>query len=133
MKTCIKCDATKPASDYYAKLTECKECTKARVRANRRSKIEYYRAYDRKRGCRVKPEYATEWEANFPNKRKAITAVGNAVRDGKLDKPVLCQYCGTYGKLHGHHCDYSKPLDVQWLCVPCHKQWHITNGEGLNG
>lgn len=74
-----------------------------------------------------------EWKSKNPKKRLAQGAVGNAIRDGKMTKDVLCQFCGTYGPLHGHHRDYDKPIDVQWLCVPCHKQWHVTNGPGLNG
>ncbi len=30
----------------------------------------------------------------------------------------------TNAKVHAHHHDYSKPLDVEWLCKDCHWQQH---------
>lgn len=47
-----------------------------------------------------------------------------AVWSGKISKPPVCQNCGSGGKIHGHHSDYSKPLCVQWLCPPCHGLAH---------
>lgn len=45
-----------------------------------------------------------------------------------------CQKCGTTSKrLHAHHDDYSKPLDVVCLCVSCHRERHKALGWGVNG
>lgn len=36
--------------------------------------------------------------------------------------PIMtaCQECGATGKLQRHHPDYSKPDQVEILCIPCH-------------
>ena len=133
MKQCNICNEFKLDSEFYVGAAKCKPCNIQHVKEYRLKNIDRIREYDRKRGARQTQEYHQNHRAKFPGKYKAKNMLNNALRDGKLTKPVLCQYCGTYSTLHGHHCDYSKPLDVQWLCVPCHKQWHIANGEGLNG
>src|SRR5690554_3429649 len=47
---CKRCGAGLPEENgFYAHDNTCKECRKAKVRANRASKVEYYREYDRKR------------------------------------------------------------------------------------
>jgi len=55
-----------------------------------------------------------------PEKQKARKAVQTAVRRGLLVKPEECSSCGTRGRIEAHHADYSKPLDVEWLCHRCH-------------
>lgn len=58
-------------------------------------------------------------------KAKARNAVKTAVKNGSLKKPSECQGCGRKSyRIEGHHPDYSRPLDVQWLCAPCHKTLH---------
>lgn len=57
-------------------------------------------------------------------KYKANFAVNNAVAQGKLIKPSVCECCGESGRIHGHHADYSKPLQVNWLCKKCHAAIH---------
>jgi hypothetical protein len=138
MKKCFKCGKTKPLSAFYANsrmtdgyMGKCKECTKEDAKRNRREKIEYYREYDRKRGNRQSPEYGKEYRSKYPNKYKAKTMVNNAIRDKKLFKEP-CEVCGAVTSVHAHHDDYSKPLNVRWLCAAHHKEWHIKNGEGAN-
>lgn len=52
-------------------------------------------------------------------------AVSTAKRSGKLKKPASCELCGDDTVfLVAHHEDYSKPLEVNWLCYFCHSQLH---------
>ena len=133
MKTCFKCNETKPRSEFYRHrmmadglLGKCKDCTKADVKDHRNDPRYRGRvlAYDRARGNRQPKEYVAMYRALNPDKYAAHTAVANAVRIGKLAKPTQCEKCGGDGLLHGHHDDYSKPLQVEWLCAACHRQHH---------
>ena len=60
----------------------------------------------------------------YPERKAAKDMLRAAVRYGKIDKPDRCSKCGEKGLIHGHHTDYYKPLDVQWLCQPCHSEAH---------
>jgi len=53
-----------------------------------------------------------------PIKGRARNAVAYAIRVGKLTKKP-CEKCGET-KVQAHHDDYSRPLDVRWLCSRCH-------------
>jgi ribosomal protein S27AE len=44
------------------------------------------------------------------------------VRTGKL-VPQPCEVCGAIN-VHAHHDDYSKPLEVRWLCPEDHSHVH---------
>lgn len=57
-----------------------------------------------------------------PMKTAARKAVENALRDGRLVRKA-CDKCGA-SRAHAHHEDYSKPLDVMWLCPKHHKARH---------
>lgn len=103
-------------------LNKCKECTKHDANVHRKSNLERIREYDRKRGNRQSASYAEEYKRRFPEKVAAQTKARNAIRDGKLKKQP-CFMCGSI-KVEAHHPDYSKPLDVIWLCPACHKGIH---------
>jgi hypothetical protein len=61
------------------------------------------------------------WRKDYPEKFSAQQVVYRAVRDGKIIKPGTCQLCGAECVvIEGHHFDYSRPLDVVWLCHYCH-------------
>jgi hypothetical protein len=65
------------------------------------------------------------WRQHHREKANAWSAVGNAILKGELEKPIYCELCGVFEvKIHAHHADYSKPLEVLWLCHDCHMKLH---------
>ena len=66
--------------------------------------------------------YKRRDKARHPEHHAAREKVRRAIRSGKLVK-LPCENCGEQ-KSTGHHEDYSKPLDVIWLCRPCHDAEH---------
>jgi hypothetical protein len=65
---------------------------------------------------------SAEWSRSNPEKRRAQKMVETAVRTGKLPRSP-CERCGSL-KAEAHHEDYSKPLDVSWLCRKHHLARH---------
>jgi transposase-like protein len=157
-KKCFKCEIVKPLSEFYkhaqmadGHVNKCKECNKKDVRENYKGNIEHYKKYEKKRAGLPKrilgrERYAKseagkesarkskkKWSDSNRIKRAASIMVGNAVRDGKLEKQYFCSVCSIDNvRIHGHHDDYAKPLEVRWLCSKCHCEWHKENGEGAN-
>ena len=52
-------------------------------------------------------------------------SVHKAIKTGQLVR-MPCEVCGS--KAEAHHPDYSKPLNVMWLCRKHHSEWHKENG-----
>ena len=133
-KSCFKCNTVKPLEDFYkhpqmldGHVNKCKECNKNDVTANRNKNIEKVRAYDRTRGKipeRIKTvtEITRAWRAEDSRRALAHSSVARAIRRGELLRQPCCR-CGAE-KTVAHHEDYDKPLEVVWLCQPCHKQRH---------
>ncbi len=61
---------------------------------------------------------------NLKNKEKDMChrRVSTSIRQGKL-KSQPCEVCGNK-KADAHHEDYSKPLDIKWVCRLHHMQIH---------
>lgn len=57
------------------------------------------------------------WREKNPLKIKAHRKVFVAVRNGTLKKSAC--FCGIT-KVEAHHEDYTKPLDIIWLCKAHH-------------
>ena len=134
-KVCFKCKQEKPISDFYkhhsmkdGRLNKCKDCTKEDVRARRR-RDDSVREYDRRR-YQENPERrrknraaCKERYAADPIRAKARYSLNNAVRDGRIDKPDRCSRCNSKERrIEAHHEDYTKPLEVIWLCSLCHRR-----------
>ena len=144
MKTCFKCNKELPLDMFYkhpamkdGRVNKCKDCNKKDVRENRAANIEYYREYDVARAkTKERRELSVKQCRRYRElnkvKHAAHVLVSNAVRDKRLIKDTECQECGKSDvALHGHHDDYTKPLEVRWLCPACHAAWHKEHGEGF--
>jgi hypothetical protein len=66
-----------------------------------------------------------ERDRRHAEKIKAQHLVQTYVRRGKILKPKICSICNCESKkIEGHHADYSKPLEVIWVCSRCHHNIH---------
>lgn len=67
--------------------------------------------------------YAEKNKKEFLIMARARQNVYLSVKNGDLVRPDNCERCGASCKPEGAHRDYDKPLDVKWLCGPCHAKW----------
>lgn len=143
-KRCYLCKQIKPfdafhrdsrTKDGYRFL--CKVCTKESRQtpeylANQR---ETGRRYRQRHSEKERERSRQYWKRNPDRvsthaknrdalKEQARHALRNAVMAGTLGKPKECQDCRRVARLHGHHDDYTRPLEVAWLCSLCHGLRH---------
>lgn len=142
VKYCWKCKDTKKVTDFYKNQAAphgidemCIECNKAyaRERYERNKEAERQRArtyYQKnkeavqKRQRKTSKKYYKKWYANNPERYKARAYLNYYVKKGDVVKPNKCEDCGDNKPLQGHHEDYKKPLEVNWLCRQCHEKKH---------
>lgn len=79
-------------------------------------------------GKKESREYYHKTKEKFDIKIKARNKLRYAVKVKKILKPEKCEMCFEKRKLHGHHEDYSKPIEVIWVCNFCHAQIHMKRG-----
>jgi hypothetical protein len=145
MKQCRQCNKTKKMSAFYrhkkmadGRLNKCKACVKNNVSSYRKENIEQIRESDRERGksesrlllnktrrrgipSDVKSGYQKKWRSKNKEKTKAQRMVRYQLSKGMI-APSGCVICGK--KAHAHHEDYSKPLEITWLCPTHHGARH---------
>ena len=146
-KHCSACGERKHIDEFHANrnskdglTSRCKPCAISAAKAHRDANKEHFKAYDKARAN--KPErvsariaYAStesgkasksasmkKYLSMHPGRAKARTIFGHQLRIGAI-VPMPCFVCGN-GNTEGHHPDYSRPLDVVWLCIPHHKEVH---------
>ena len=118
MKKCSLCTEIKDFSFFHkdknAKTgcsTYCKSCKSIKDK-----KYERDNSYSeqKKQGKKI-------WRNKYPERKSAHMKVYHAMRKGLLLRQP-CFMCGE--KAQAHHPDYSRPLDVVWLCSSHHSQAH---------
>jgi hypothetical protein len=70
--------------------------------------------------------YVKKWQQTNRVRHNAHQKVHRAVDAGILIRSEFCQQCEVRCKTEGHHEDYSKSLDVIWLCRKCHARKNET-------
>jgi len=134
-RICTKCGSNLPNSGFYVQKvngkkklkSECKSCSgemsathfyknnkKILKRQSLRVKTEKYR----KMVC----ESARRYDNKHPSRYLAKLEVNKAIKRGDI-RSLPCEKCGEE-KTEAHHDDYSKPLNIRWLCRICHKKLH---------
>lgn len=146
MKKCFKCNQILDLSQFYkhsrmsdGHLNKCKSCTKIDVENRRNEKLKDidWVLSERKRHREKSKRYrelgrisknnaGKKWTLNNPEKKRAHLLVKRALKSGKLHRHP-CFVCGN--KAQAHHDDYSKPLDVIWVCPKHHGELHVKINE----
>lgn len=121
-KRCSSCRVVKPQAAfavYRGKLrSDCRQCRAEgvkRFQSDRKRRSEYMKAYRvrRRLAGNPVPDYVKD-----RTHKNARARVRRALRAGRLTK-MPCEVCGNT-VTEAHHDDYSKPLDVRWLCHEHH-------------
>lgn len=142
-KICVKCKQSKHPSDFgYLRgdlNPRCFEC--CRKVGRKHLKTEKYKEThakyvasgapaEYKKRVRQTEEgkakiatYVKDFRSKNPEKDKAYEIVHKAIERGDLG-PLPCENCDSIENLEAHHDDYSKPLDIRWLCIKCHAKLH---------
>lgn len=114
---------------YYAENAERLCAYQRTYRRNNRARLrEYFRDYGRRFYREVIQPASRRWQARNPEKLRAHRILWSAIRKGVVSVKDRCEDCGAARPVNdrrskhieAHHCDYTKPLEVRWLCKPCH-------------
>jgi hypothetical protein len=138
MKRCSKCKKVKALEEFYknssskdGRQTYCKQCQTEKYKS--KEYRVWKRQYDMKEDQRTKRKerqdnnrdnlYKSQLKWRNENVEKVVAheKLNYAIRKGIVVKKPC--WCGNE-KSQAHHEDYSKPLDVVWLCAKHHKQRH---------
>ena len=119
-KQCTKCKKTHDISFFnkhgigspYLR-SWCKNCNSISITYSQRA--EYLKKYSK--DYRKNPENQ--------NKIKARQIIIQAIRHQTITRPTKCSQCSSNANIEAHHEDYSKPLEIIWLCKKCHYQADI--------
>ena len=142
IKKCSKCGLELPLSEFNKNKNAkdglqdvCRKCFSEYNKRRYSSDPERFKA-NVKAYRKANPEKVLETRLKTcqkrPNMKNAHKAVDAALKCGALVRPDHCQGCGCSSddrRIEAHHNNYSIPLDVIWLCPPCHKQMDMRRAQ----
>lgn len=137
-KECTKCRKMKPYKDFYIDRSKadghtysCRECDSARSKITHSKYKKRYLETDREYYSKNRETILArhrKYRKIVKKKRTNLIKEASrlilryAVKDGTIQK-LPCVVCAE-PKSEAHHTDYSKPLDVTWLCRKHHMEQH---------
>lgn len=122
---CSKCKTTENLMpNPYATTThingtimgyfKCRPCNASKARNYRKTKAGKKSIYNANK---------KQYQING-NKWRARALLNYHLKKGHIIRPTKCSKCRKLCTPDGHHSDYSKPLEVKWLCRQCHSLFH---------
>ena len=130
---CARCKSWQPETNFYKNKQTfnglCCYCKPCHIRlANETHNPDLHRIQHRDSMRRSRQKDPQKFRDRNRKNRKPIpkekdqahVLVRQALKSGILTKPEGCSRCKKIGKVHAHHSDYTKPLNVEWLCPTCH-------------
>ena len=132
-KKCYYCGINKPLEELkkdkrrsHGRASECKKCHNKEYskygRENRTKQWERLKQWRENNRPHVNAQALKYQQTPYGKiKKSAHDKVYHALKTGRIKKQD-CEVCGL--KAQAHHEDYSKPLDVKWLCRKHHAEIH---------
>lgn len=134
-RRCQYCGESEPSKFYRSDKTGCRACRNLRAAERsakrrldpsyREKQAVYYREWYAKNGRNRAEDYVQIillWQKNHRRECNVRRMVWQAVKDGKLERPLRCSCCGRKARISAHHDDYDKPFEILWVCSSCHKK-----------
>ena len=119
MKKCTGCNQIKNFNQFNLHR-RCKDCisiyNKKYIKRLKRDTVKL------KKNKEDRYQAVCKWEKNNSEKVKAKQIIRAKIISGQI-KRLPCIRCGVPNS-HGHHEDYTKPLEVMWLCAKHHIERH---------
>lgn len=135
-KPCCACKIIKPLSEFYSTKRinnkiwysgRCKPCHLEHCKNLRNSDHgkKVYKEWKQSESGKISVKKRMEkWREKNKEKRKAHSAISNAIRDNRL-KRKPCRLCNSPNG-EAHHLSYDDPYNIDWICKSCHVKIHYS-------